>query len=470
MADTEAANTTHYDYFIIGSGQASDPLARDLTGAGKRVGLAERTHLGGSCVNFGCTPTKAVIASARVAHLARRGSEFGVTIPSVTIDFPAILDRAKGLIADSQKGLTKAFDALEHFTLMRGQARLEGRDAQGFRIRVGGQTVTASQVVLNTGTRSLIPPIEGLKDIDFLDAGNWLHRPDLPGHLVIIGGGYIGLEMSQFYRRMGSDVTVIQRGPQLTDREDPDVAQAMQQFLEAEGIKFLLNAEVKQAQKTGEGVTLRVMCSGKEQQEKKEQIVNASHVFVAVGRTPNTDDLGLETVGVLTDEHGTIQVNERLQTNVEGVWVAGDIRGGPQFTHTSWDDYRILKSQMLEDGKRTTDRIIPYSIYTDPELGRVGMTETEARKAGRDIKIGRYDMADSGKGDEVGETTGFIKVIIDAHTDRILGASVLNGDGAELIHVYANIMKADAPYTVIRDAIQAHPTYAEDLQSAVSSI
>ena len=212
MADIPAADNFHYDVFIIGSGQASDPLARDLTAAGRRVGLAERTHLGGSCVNFGCGPTKAVIASARVAHLARRGTEFGVSIPTVTIDFPAVLERAKRVVSDSRQGVTRAFEAMEHFTLLRGQARLEGRDAQGFHIRVGGQTVAASQVVLNTGTRSLIPPIEGLADVDYLDAGNWLHRPDLPTHLAIIGGGYIGLEMSQFYRRMGSQVTVIQKG------------------------------------------------------------------------------------------------------------------------------------------------------------------------------------------------------------------------------------------------------------------
>ncbi len=457
-------DTAHYDYFIIGSGQASDPLARDLTSAGKRVGLAERANLGGSCVNFGCGPTKAVIASARVAHLARRGSEFGVSIPSVKIDFPAVLERAKRVVLDSRHGVAKAFEEMERFTLYRGQARLEGRDAQGFRVRVGEQVITASEVVLNTGTRSLVPPIQGLTDIDFLDAGNWLYRPDLPAHLAIVGGGYIGLEMSQFYRRMGSEVTVIQKGPQVTDREDPDVAQAIQQFLEAEGIKFLLSAEVKQAQQQEEGVQLRVM------QDDVEQIVMASHVFVAVGRRPNTDDLGLDSVGVVTDEHGFVQVNERLQTTVEGVWVAGDIRGGPQFTHTSWDDYRILKSQLLADGRRTTHRIIPYAIYTDPELGRVGMTETEARRAGRDIKIGHYDMADSGKATEIGETTGFIKVVIDAHTDRILGASVLASEGAESVHIYVNIMNADAPYTVIRDAIQAHPTFAEDLQSAVASV
>ena len=456
--------TTDYDVLVIGGGQASVPLVGALANAGKHVALVERKDLGGSCVNFGCTPTKAAIASARVAHLARRGGEFGVTIPFVQVDFPAVLERARNIALQSRQGLDKKFDGTDNPRLLHGQARLQGRTEAGFQVQVGEQTFTAAQVVLNTGTRTLVPPVEGLTDIDFLDAGNWLHRPDLPAHLAIIGGGYIGLEMAQFYRRMGSEVTVIQRGHQITDREDPDVAAAMQQILEAEGIAFHLNAEVKKAERTAGKARLRVT------QNSSEQTVEATHVFVAVGRKPNTDDLGLETVGVKTDEHGYVQVDKRLATNVEGIWTAGDIRGGPQFTHTSWDDYRILQSQMIGDGKRTTDRIVPYAIFTDPELGRVGMTETEARKSGKNIKVARFDMTSSSKATEIGETAGFIKVIVDAQTERILGASVLAVEGAELVHIYVNIMNADAPYTVIRDAIQAHPTLSEDIQSAVTTL
>ena len=455
--------TTDYEVLVIGGGQAGLPLVGALAQAGKRVALVERQDLGGSCVNFGCTPTKAAIASARVAHLARRGGEFGVAIPTVQVDFPAVLERAHRIALESRQGLDKKFDGVDNPRLLRGQARLQGRTDAGFQVQVGEQALTVSQIVLNVGTRTLVPPIEGLCDIKFLDAGNWLHRPDLPAHLAIIGGGYIGLEMAQFYRRMGSKVTVLQRGHQITDREDPDVAEALQKILEAEGIKFHLSAEVKRVERTTEGVRLHIAQNG------GEQMLDASHIFVAVGRKPNTDDLGLETVGVKTDEHGYAQVDARLATNITGIWAAGDIRGGPQFTHTSWDDYRILQSQMLGDGKRTTDRIVPYAIFTDPELGRVGITETEARKAGKDINVARFDMTESGKATQIGETAGFIKVIVDAHTERILGASVLAVEGAELVHIYVNIMNADAPYTVIRDAIQAHPTLSEDIQSAVTS-
>lgn len=456
--------TMDYDVLIIGGGQAGVPLASALASRGKRVALVERKDLGGSCINFGCTPTKAAIASARIAHLARRGNEFGITIPAVSIDFPAVLERAQRIARESREGLDKKFVGSENPKLLRGQARLAGRSEAGFRVELGEQTVFTTQIVLNPGTRTLIPPIAGLSTVDFLDAGNWLHRPDLPAHLAIIGGGYIGLEMAQFYRRMGSAVTVLQHGSQVTDREDPDVAGTLQQLLESEGIVFHLNTEVTKVQQITQGVELHMTKDGIPNK------IEATHIFVAVGRKPNTDDLGLETVGVTLNEHGIVQVDSRLATNIEGIWAAGDVRGGPQFTHTSWDDFRILKSQLLEDGKRTTDRIVPYAIFTDPELGRVGITETEARKQGLAVKVARFDMSSNGKAAEIGETNGFIKVVIDAATDRILGAAVLASEGAELVHIYVNIMNADAPYTIIRDAIQAHPTLSEAIQSAVSSL
>ncbi len=455
--------SNHFDVLIIGAGQAGVPLAHDLAKAGKHVALAEEKDLGGSCVNFGCTPTKAVIASARVAHLARRGKEFGLKIPTVELDFPAVLERAKRILIESRVSLQQGFEKTENPKLLHGSARFDGREMNAFRVAVGDQLIVAEQVVLDTGTRSTIPPIEGLDKVDFICAENWLDTAKLPEHLVIIGGGYIGLEMSQFYRRMGSRVTVIEGANQIAGHEDQDVSSALQSLLAAEGIEFHLNTTVKRVESIQGSLKLTV------EKDKESFTLSASHLFVATGRTPNTEDLGLETIGVRISDRGIAEANERLGTNVEGVWVAGDIRGGPMFTHTSWDDYRILLSQLAGDRSRTTSRVVPYAVFTDPELGRVGMTESEARNNHKQIKVARYEMKGNGKARELGETQGFIKVIIDAKTNRILGAAVLASEGAELVHLYVDVMNAEAPYTVIRDAIHIHPTLAEAIQSAVKS-
>ena len=452
-----------FDVLIIGAGQAGIPLAHDLAKAGKRVALAEEKHLGGSCVNYGCTPTKAVIASARVAHLARRGTEFGLRIPAFEIDFPAVLARARRILMESRNGLQRDLANTDNPKLFSGRARFEGRDDDAFRVAVGNRVVVAGQVVLDTGTRSTIPPIEALAELNFICAENWLELTELPQHLAIIGGGYIGLEMSQFYRRMGSRVTVIEEGAQVAGREDEDVARALQRQLETESIEFHLNAKVKRV-KTNDG-NVALMFEGANGLSE----INASHVFVATGRTPNTDDLGLDIVGVKVSRDGIVEADERLATNVKDIWVAGDIRGGPMFTHTSWDDYRILLSQIAGDGSRTTDRVVPYAVFTDPQLGRVGTTESEARNSGKEIKVSRYEMKSNGRAREFGETEGFIKVVIDAETDRILGAAVLATEGAELVHMYVDLMNAGAPYTVIRDAIHIHPTLAEAVQSVLTS-
>jgi pyruvate/2-oxoglutarate dehydrogenase complex dihydrolipoamide dehydrogenase (E3) component len=457
-----AANT-HYDVLIVGGGQAGIPLAYALTKAGKRVGLAERKDLGGSCVNFGCTPTKAVIASARVAHLARRGTEFGLRIPTVEIDFPAVLERAKDVLMASRRKLDSGLEKSENPKLLRDHARLDGRDGKAFRLRVGPATITADQVVLDTGTRTLIPPIEGLSEVDFIHAGNWLDRPQLPEHLAMIGGGAIGLEMAQFYCRMGSRVTVVENAQQIAGHEDADVASALQKLLESEGIDFRLNTPIKHIERRENGLVLKL---GKDSSSE----LKVSHLFVATGRQPNTEDLGLETVGVNVSKRSIVEVNQRSATNVEGVWVAGDIRGGPMFTHTSWDDYRILLSQIVGDGSRTTARVVPYAIFTDPDLGRVGMTETEARQAGKPVKVGQFEIRSNGKAREIGETEGFIKVVVDAASGQVLGAAVLASGGSELVHMYIDLMNAKAPYATMRDAIYIHPTLAEAIQSAVSGI
>lgn len=455
---TEGAS---FDFLIIGAGQAGIPLAHALAKVGHRVGLAERKHLGGSCVNFGCTPTKAAISSARLVHQARRAAEFGLSIPTVEVDFPAVLERAKRILMESRDGLRKDLADSENPKLLRGQARIQGRDGQGFKVRINEQTVTAGQIVLDTGTRSLIPQIDGLTDVDFIHAENWLEQTELPKHLAIIGGGYIGLEMGQFYRRMGSRVTVVEESSQVTGREDEDVAQALQEFLEKDGVEFRLKSQVRRVARREEGLALTV------ENATHSHELAASHVFVATGRRPNTDDLGLETIGVAVSDSGIVKVNEHLATNVAGIWAAGDIRGGPMFTHTSWDDFRVLLSQLSGDGSHTTERIVPYAIFTDPELGRVGTTEREARKAGKDIKVARYEMKKNGKAREQGDTEGFVKVIVGTSTKRVLGAAVLAVEGSELVHLYVDLMNADAPYTTIKDAVHIHPTMAEAVQSAL---
>ncbi|HET8679471.1 MAG TPA: mercuric reductase, partial [bacterium] len=453
-----------FDVLIIGAGQAGIPLARNLATRGQRVALAERQHLGGSCVNFGCTPTKAVIASAKTAQLARRGYEFGLRIPSVQVDFPAVLERAKGIVAQSRIGLRQGIANTANLTLIRGHARFEGRKGRLFRVRVGEQEITARRVVLNTGTRTLLPKVDGLDDIDFIHAGNWLDKPEPPTHLAVIGAGFVGLEMAQFYRRMGARVTVVEGGPQVAGDEDHDVADAVQHFLEAEDIAFRLNARVTRVRPRKGGLTVTIA------QDGHRTRLAASHLFVATGRQPNTDDIGLAKIGLRTSLDGVVKTNRRLATAVRGVWAAGDIRGGPMFTHTSWDDYRVLLSQLAGDRSRTTDRIVPYAIYTDPQLGRVGLTEAQARRLRRTIKVGRFEMPRNGKAKEIGEPGGFIKVITDARTRRILGAAVVAADGAELVHLYVTLMNARAPYTAITDAVHIHPTLAEAAQSAVSSL
>lgn len=453
-----------FDFLVIGAGQAAMPLVFDLAKAGKRVALAERKYLGGSCVNFGCTPSKAVIASARVAQLARRGAKFGLRIPTVEVDFPAVLSGARAVVMESRDGLAEEFEGIDNPLLLRGHARIEGRDTDGFRVGIGdSHIIRADQIVLDTGTRARIPEIKGLAGVPCITADNWIDRPELPEHLILLGGGYIGLEMGQFYRRMGSRVTIVDQGPRLMPHEEPETSETMRRLLEAEGIAFRFDAKVTRVAGGG-GVVATVDQAG------TTTDIRGSHLFVAVGRTPNTGDTGLETVGVALTSEGIVTVDKRLATTVAGIWAVGDIRGGPMFTQTSWDDYRVLKSQLIGDGARTTDRLVPYGVFTDPQLGRVGLTESQARQAGKNVRVGHFDMLHNGRARESREKNGFIKVVVDADTDRLLGATVVSDEAAELVQIYSTLMNADAPYSVIRDTIYIHPTYAEAVQSATEAV
>ncbi len=450
----------HYEVAIIGGGQAGVPLAYALPRAGKRIVLIERKHLGGSCVNFGCAPTKAAIASARLAHLARRAAEFGLRIPSVEVDFAAVIQRARDIVAGQRSGIERGLTGKDNPRVITAQARLDGRDGDRFRIVAGDETVLADHVVLDTGTRSAIPPIDGIGGLDVIHAGNWLEHTDLPQRLIVIGGGVIALEMAQFYRRMGSEVVVIEALAQIAGSEDPDVAEALQDLLEREGIEFHLEAKIDRVEKRGSGIVVQIAEKG---------AIAGTHLFVAAGRKPNTDDLGLDTVGVKMNR-GIVEADGRLSTNVSGIWAAGDIRGGPMFTHTAWDDHRVLYSQIVGDRSRTTERVVPYAIFTDPEIGRVGMTETQARKSGKQIKVARFEIRRNSKSLEIGEPDGFIKVIADASNDQLLGAMVMCNEAAELVHIYIDLMNARAPFPVIRDAVYIHPTFAEAIQSAATML
>jgi pyruvate/2-oxoglutarate dehydrogenase complex dihydrolipoamide dehydrogenase (E3) component len=442
---------------IIGGGQAGVPLARALAASDHDVVLIEREHLGGSCVNFGCTPSKAVIASARLAADARRAAALGIHIRSVEVDFLAVMDRARDLVAQSKAELDASFADKANPHLLVGHGRLEGREAGRFRVRAGNMLVRARRVVLDTGTRTARPAIPGLDQVPVIDDQSWIALREPPSHLLILGGSYIGLEMAQALRRLGCAVTVLEIASQLAGREDPDVAEVLHDALERDGCRIHLNVDVHRVEAVGQGVCVH-LASG---------TIEGSHLLLATGRQPNTDDLGLETLGIRLGDHGTVKVNDRLRTSVPGVWAAGDIRGGPAFTHTAYDDFRVLRSQFLGDGGDTTCRIVPYAIFTEPELGRVGMSEVEACNSGRPVRIGRHDMADSGKARELGRTEGFIKVVVDAETDRILGATALCEQGAEVVQLFVELMNAGATARMVQDAIHIHPTLAEAAKNAV---
>ncbi|MFQ5578570.1 MAG: mercuric reductase [Anaerolineae bacterium] len=452
-----------FQAIIIGSGQAGNPLAHNLADSGWKVALIEREHMGGSCINYGCTPTKTMLASAQLAHYARRAPDFGVQAGPVRVNLADVVARKNKLVHDWRAGQEHHAASRPNITLYRGEARFTGPRT----VTVNDEELTASHIFINTGTGPLVLPIEGIEAVPYLTNRNIMDLTAVPEHLLVIGGSYIGLEFGQMFRRFGSHVTVVEYMAQLIPREDADVASALQTALEAEGIQFHLNSQATKVEQAADG-SLRLTVQPRD--GGPARTLAGSHILLAAGRSPNTDGLGLEAAGVET-RRGWIPVNEYLETNVPGVYALGDVNGGPAFTHIAYNDFQIAFHNLLNGDKRSTaGRIVPYALFTDPELGRVGMTEKEARAAGHAIKVGTIPMEWVARAIERDETAGLMKVVVDAATDRILGAAILGAGGAELVQTLMALMMADAPWTLFHKAVYIHPTLTEGFFSLMDNV
>ncbi len=438
-----------FDAIVVGAGQAGPPLAGRLTGAGMNVALIERHLVGGTCVNTGCMPTKTLVASAYAAHLAGRGGDFGFSAGEVRVDYPKVKARADAVSAASRGTIAAWLEAMERLTFLRGHARFEGPD----RIRVGDELLTAPRIFLNVGGRALVPDMPGVAEVPFLTNSTMLALDRLPDHLLVIGGSYVGLEFAQIYRRLGARVTVVERNPRLIMREDEEISQAVRDILEAEGIAIRTGAECI---RLAPGPSIGLDCA------EGPPEVEGSHVLLAVGRRPNTNDLGLEAAGVATGKRGYIEVDERLATNVPGIWALGECNGRGAFTHTAYNDFEILAANLLDgEDRRVSDRVPAYALYVDPPLGRAGLTEAGARALGRPLLVSRRPMSRVGRAIEKGETRGLMKMVADAQTKKILGAAILGTGGDEAIHGVVDMMNADLPYSVLQKAVPIHPTVSE---------
>ena len=442
-----------FDAIIVGAGQAGPPLAGRLTDAGMSVALIERDLFGGTCVNTGCTPTKTMVASARAAFVARRAAEFGVLIEGeVRVDLPAVQARQRAVSSTSRKNVENWLAGMERCTVLRGHARFTGPHE----IEVNGEVLAAGRIFLDVGGRAIVPDLPGVRDVPFLTNSSILGLEELPRHLVIAGGSYIGLEFAQMFRRFGSAVTVVERGARLLGHEDPDICAAVRSLLEAEGIAFRLAAECIRFEPRGAQIAVGVSC------ETGEPEVVGSHVLLAMGRRPNTDDLGLDRAGVAVDERGIILVDDRLQTNVPGIYALGDCNGRGAFTHTAYNDFEIVAANLLDDASRSlAERVPAYALYIDPPLGRAGMSEAEAKAAGHRLLVGQRPMTRVSRAVEKGETQGLMKILVDADTDRILGAAILGPGGDEAVHGILDMMNAGVTATAYRRAMPIHPTVSE---------
>lgn len=455
--------TRAFDAIVIGAGQAGPPLAGRLTAAGMTVALVERHLFGGTCVNTGCMPTKTLVASARVAHQARRAADFGVVLDGgVSIDMPGVMGRAHKVTETSRGSVEAWLNGMEHLTVLRGHARFERPDT----LLVNGEAITAPRIFINVGGRARIPEdMPGIGDINYLTNTSILQLSELPQHLAVIGGSYIGLEYAQMFRRFGSHVTVVERQSRLIAREDEDVSETLRSILEAEGVAVRTDAECIAFAPHDEGALVKVDCTSGDRE------VVASHVLLAVGRRPNTDDLGLEHAGVKTDQHGYIVVDDMLATNVPGIWAMGDCNGRGAFTHTAYNDFEIIAANLLDGGQRRVSSRIPgYALFTDPPLGRVGATDAQARASGKRLLMSKRPMTRVGRAVERGETQGFMKVVADADTRRILGAAILGVSGDEAIHGLIDLMSADQPFDTLKWAVPIHPTVSELLPTLIGDL
>jgi len=450
-----------YDAIVIGSGQGGTPLSRTLAEAGLRTALIEREHIGGTCVNEGCTPTKTMVASGRVAYLARRAADYGVRTGSISVDMERVRQRKRDVVNSFRNGIQKRLEKTANLELIFGDASFTGPKSLQVRLKDGkARAVRAERIFINVGVRASRPPLEGLDRVPFLDNISIMELDSVPEHLVVLGGGYVGLEFGQMFRRFGSKVTIVQMREQLLSREDPDIADEVAKILQQEGVEVLLKAKAQHVRQSEGRLKMEIRI------ENQQRTIEGTNLLVATGRVPNSDRLNLKVAGVETDAQGFIRVNNRLETNVAGVYALGDVKGGPAFTHISYDDFRVIRANVLEKKNVTADnRLVPYTVFIDPQLGRIGMSESEARSSGREIRVAKLAMSSVARAIEMDETRGFMKAIVDATTDQILGAAVLGIEGGEIMAVLEVAMMGKLPYTALRDGIFAHPTLAESLNN-----
>ena len=450
-----------FDAIAIGTGQAAPALCARLDKEGLKTALIERKLLGGTCVNVGCIPTKTLVASARAAQMARRGSDYGFSAGEVRVDMARVKARKDGVVDHSRGGLEKWIGSMKNVELIRGQAKF----VSARKIQVQGRELEADRIFINVGGRALVPDIPGLKDVPYLTNSTIMELGETPEHLLIVGGSYIGLEFAHAYRRFGAQVTVIEKAPKLLAREDDDVAAGIRAILERDGVAIRTGAECMEVRKKGGRIAVGMAC------KDGAPIAEGSHLLVAVGRTPNTDDLGLQAAGIEADERGYIKVDDQCRTTAQGVWALGDCNGKGAFTHTSYNDYEIVTANLFDgDARRISDRIPCYALFIDPPLGRAGMTEAEARKSGRKVLVGKMPMTRVGRAREAGETEGFMKVLVDAGTKELLGAALLGLNGDEVVHALLDVMYAKKPYTTVQRAVHIHPTVSELVPTLLGSL